>query len=185
MVKMPATPTGKPTTTVIAIAMTAKGVGEVSLGLIVVATCIYVTGLVVNFVNPLGIMDIVWVKYAIFVIPYLMVGLPVLVGAARGIARRELLDEQFLMAVATIAAFAIGEAAEAVAVMLFYQVGEGPRTRRSTIRASRFHRSSRSRQPMRTSRRRAPSNASIPRTSRWAISSSSPRASVFHSTASS
>ena len=101
-----------------------KGGWEVSLGLIVVATCIYVTGLVVNFVNPLGIMDIVWVKYAIFVIPYLMVGLPVLVGAARGIARRELLDEQFLMAVATIAAFAIGEAAEAVAVMLFYQVGE-------------------------------------------------------------
>jgi len=101
-----------------------KGGWEVSLGLIVVATCIYVTGLVVNFVNPLGIMDIVWVKYAIFVIPYLMVGLPVLVGAAKGIARRELLDEQFLMAVATIAAFAIGEAAEAVAVMLFYQVGE-------------------------------------------------------------
>ena len=101
-----------------------KGGWEVSLGFIVVATCIYVTGLVVNFVNPLGIMDIVWVKYAIFVIPYLMVGLPVLVGAAKGIARRELLDEQFLMAVATIAAFAIGEAAEAVAVMLFYQVGE-------------------------------------------------------------
>ncbi len=101
-----------------------KGGWEVSLGLIVVATCIYVTGLVVNFINPLGIMDIVWVKYAIFVIPYLMVGLPVLVGAAKGIARRELLDEQFLMAVATIAAFAIGEAAEAVAVMLFYQVGE-------------------------------------------------------------
>lgn len=101
-----------------------KGGWEVSLGLIVVATCIYVTGLVVNFVNPLGIMDIVWVKYAIFVTPYLMVGLPVLVGAAKGIARRELLDEQFLMAVATIAAFAIGEAAEAVAVMLFYQVGE-------------------------------------------------------------
>ena len=101
-----------------------KGGWEVSLGFIVVATCIYVTGLVVNFVNPLGIMDIVWVKYAIFVIPYLMVGLPVLVGAAKGIARRELLDEQFLMAVATIAAFAIDEAAEAVAVMLFYQVGE-------------------------------------------------------------
>ena len=101
-----------------------KGGWEVSLGLIVVATCIYVTGLVVNFVNPLGIMDIAWVKYAIFLIPYLMVGLPVLVGAAKGIARRELLDEQFLMAVATIAAFAIGEAAEAVAVMLFYQVGE-------------------------------------------------------------
>ena len=97
---------------------------EVTLKLIVVTACIYVTGLVVNFANPLGIMDIAWVKYAVFLVPYLLVGLPVLIGAAKGIARRELLDEQFLMAVATIAAFAIGEAAEAVAVMLFYQVGE-------------------------------------------------------------
>lgn len=97
---------------------------EVTLRLIVVTACIYVAGLAVNFANPLGIMDAVWVKYAIFLVPYLLVGLPVLIGAAKGIARRELLDEQFLMAVATIAAFAIGEAAEAVAVMLFYQVGE-------------------------------------------------------------
>ena len=97
---------------------------EVTLKLIVVTACIYVAGLVANFVNPLGIMDIAWVKYAVFLVPYLLVGLPVLIGAAKGIARRELLDEQFLMAVATIAAFAIGEVAEAVAVMLFYQVGE-------------------------------------------------------------
>ena len=97
---------------------------EVTLRLIVVTACIYVAGLVASFVNPLGIMDITWVKYVVFLVPYLMVGLPVLIGAAKGIARRELLDEQFLMAVATIAAFAIGEAAEAVAVMLFYQVGE-------------------------------------------------------------
>lgn len=97
---------------------------EVSLRLIVAAACIYGAGLVLNAVNPNGVMDAAWLKYAVFIIPYLMVGLPVLIGAAKGIARRELLDEQFLMAVATIAAFAIGEAAEAVAVMLFYQVGE-------------------------------------------------------------
>lgn len=97
---------------------------EVSLRLIVAAACIYGAGLVLNAVNPNGVMDATWLKYAVFIIPYLMVGLPVLIGAAKGIARRELLDEQFLMAVATIAAFAIGEAAEAVAVMLFYQVGE-------------------------------------------------------------
>lgn len=97
---------------------------EVSLRLIVAAACIYGAGLVLNAVNPNGVMDTAWLKYAVFIIPYLMVGLPVLIGAAKGIARRELLDEQFLMAVATIAAFAIGEAAEAVAVMLFYQVGE-------------------------------------------------------------
>lgn len=97
---------------------------EVSIRLIIVTACIYVVGLAIDFANPLGIMDVVWVKYVVFAIPYLLVGLPVLIGAVRGIARRELLDEQFLMAVATIAAFAIGEAAEAVAVMLFYQVGE-------------------------------------------------------------
>lgn len=97
---------------------------EVSLRLIVAAACIYGAGLVLNAANPNGVMDTAWLKYAVFIIPYLMVGLPVLIGAAKGIARRELLDEQFLMAVATIAAFAIGEAAEAVAVMLFYQVGE-------------------------------------------------------------
>lgn len=97
---------------------------EVSLRLIVAAACIYGAGLVLNALNPNGVMDATWLKYAVFIIPYLMVGLPVLIGAAKGIARRELLDEQFLMAVATIAAFAIGEAAEAVAVMLFYQVGE-------------------------------------------------------------
>lgn len=69
-------------------------------------------------------MDNVWLVYVLFLIPYLMVGLPVIVAAAKGIAHRELLDEQFLMTVATIAAFAIGEVPEAVAVMLFYQVGE-------------------------------------------------------------
>ena len=97
---------------------------EVSLRLILLTACIYGADLVLNVVNPNGIMDIVWLKYAVFIVPYLMVGLPVLIGAVKGIAHRELLDEQFLMAVATIAAFVIGEAAEAVAVMLFYQVGE-------------------------------------------------------------
>lgn len=97
---------------------------EITLTRIVAAAVIYALGLAVNVINPADVMDIIWLKYAIFIIPYLMVGLPVLAGAIKGIARRELLDEQFLMAVATIAAFAIGEVAEAVAVMLFYQVGE-------------------------------------------------------------
>lgn len=101
-----------------------NAIWEVSLRLIVIAACVYLAGIALEVVNPAGLMDVVWVKYVVFLVPYLIVGLPVLVGAVRGIARRELLDEQFLMAVATIAAFAIGEVAEAVAVMLFYQVGE-------------------------------------------------------------
>jgi Cd2+/Zn2+-exporting ATPase len=63
-------------------------------------------------------------SFVLYLIPYLIVGLPVLRGAVLGIKNRQLLDEQFLMAIASIGAFATGETSEAVAVMLFYQVGE-------------------------------------------------------------
>ncbi len=55
---------------------------------------------------------------------YLLIGFDVLFGAVRGILRGALLDEKFLMAVATVGAIALGEYPEAVFVMLFYQVGE-------------------------------------------------------------
>ena len=63
-------------------------------------------------------------RAALFLIPYALVGWDVLYRAARNIRNGEVFDENFLMAVATIGAFALGEYAEAVAVMLFYQVGE-------------------------------------------------------------
>lgn len=97
---------------------------SVTLPLILGAACIYAAALVLRLLAPDGVMGNRVVEYVVFLVPYLMVGLPVLVSAAKGIAHRKLLDEQFLMAIATIAAFAIGEAPEAVAVMLFYQVGE-------------------------------------------------------------
>ena len=59
-----------------------------------------------------------------FIISYLVVGFEILKKAVRNIFRGKVFDENFLMAVATIGAFAIGEFPEAVAVMLFYQVGE-------------------------------------------------------------
>lgn len=59
-----------------------------------------------------------------FVLAYLIVGADVLWRACVNIAHREVLDETFLMTVATIGAFAIGEYHEAVAVMVFYQIGE-------------------------------------------------------------
>ncbi len=55
---------------------------------------------------------------------YAILGFEVLISAVRGIFRGELLDERFLMSVSTIGAFAIGEVPEAVAVMLFYRIGE-------------------------------------------------------------
>ena len=65
-----------------------------------------------------------WGMFALYLIPYAIVGLPVLKKAVQGIGHGQFLDESFLMALATIGAFAVGENAEAVAVMLFYQVGE-------------------------------------------------------------
>ena len=64
------------------------------------------------------------IKAAIFLVPYLIVGYDVLYGAFRNIIHGQLFDEEFLMTIATLGAFAIGEYFEAAGVMLFYQVGE-------------------------------------------------------------
>jgi Cd2+/Zn2+-exporting ATPase len=69
--------------------------------------------------TPLGLGE-----YAVFLSAYLLVGWPVLVGAVRTILRGRPFDEMFLMSIATLGAIAINEFAEAVAVMLFYSVGE-------------------------------------------------------------
>ncbi len=60
----------------------------------------------------------------IYLIPYLIVGYDVVLGAIKKIGHGDFLDEEFLMMIATAGAFAIGEYPEATAVMLFYQVGE-------------------------------------------------------------
>lgn len=65
-----------------------------------------------------------WVKFALYMIPYLIIGNDILLRAGRGILNRQVFDENFLMAVATIGAIALGEYVEGVAVMLFYQIGE-------------------------------------------------------------
>lgn len=63
-------------------------------------------------------------RLAIFLVPYAVIGWDVLWRAARNIAHGQVFDENFLMAIATVGAFFTGEYPEAVAVMLFYQVGE-------------------------------------------------------------
>lgn len=73
----------------------------------------------------LGLMPAVWyVRLPLFLIPYLIVGFDVLQKAVLGIVHGQLLDENFLMSIATVGALVIGEYPEAVFVMLFYQVGE-------------------------------------------------------------
>ena len=65
-----------------------------------------------------------WLGLIIFLASYIIVGGRVVLGAVKRIARGDLFNEYFLMSVATIGAFAIGEYAEGVAVMLFYLLGE-------------------------------------------------------------
>ena len=65
-----------------------------------------------------------WFNLGLFLIPYFIVGYDVVWGAFSNILRGQVFDEKFLMALATVGAFATGEYLEAVAVMLFYQVGE-------------------------------------------------------------
>ena len=62
--------------------------------------------------------------WPLYLIPYIIVGWDVLYKAARNILNGQVFDENFLMGLATVGAFATGEYAEAVFVMLFYQVGE-------------------------------------------------------------
>lgn len=65
-----------------------------------------------------------WLELALFLIPYLVIGYDILKKAGKGIVKRQVFDENFLMAVATVGAIALGEYREGVAVMLFYQIGE-------------------------------------------------------------
>ena len=63
-------------------------------------------------------------EFLLFMIPYLIIGYDVLKKAFKGIVKKQVFDENFLMAAATVGAIALGEYTESVAVMLFYQVGE-------------------------------------------------------------
>lgn len=84
---------------------------------IIVALVIYIIAIAGNLGN-------IWIKDALFIISYLIVGFSILKKAIRNIFRGKVFDENFLMSVATLGAFGVGEFPEAVAVMLFYQIGE-------------------------------------------------------------
>ena len=65
-----------------------------------------------------------WTLFVIYLIPYLVIGYDIIYKAARNIRNGQIFDENFLMMIATFGAFGVKEYSEAVAVMLFYQVGE-------------------------------------------------------------
>ena len=84
---------------------------------IIIALILYIFAMAIKFENEL-------INNIIFVISYIIVGFDILKKAIRNIFRGKVFDENFLMSVATLGAFGIGEFPEAVAVMLFYQIGE-------------------------------------------------------------
>ena len=87
--------------------------------IIVAAVLMIVLGLVSHFAN---INE--YVLFALYMVPYLVVGYDVLWKAVKGIGRGQVFDENFLMAIATVGAIILQEYTEGVAVMLFYQIGE-------------------------------------------------------------
>lgn len=84
---------------------------------IIIALILFIFAMAVKFEN-------VWINNGIFIVSYIIVGFEIIKDAIKNIFKGEIFDENFLMAIATIGAFAIGEFPEAVAVMLFYQIGE-------------------------------------------------------------
>ena len=84
---------------------------------IIISFIIFLVAIILPFENDL-------INKVLYIIAYLIVGLEILIKAIKNIFKGKVFDEHFLMAIATIGAFVIGEYPEAVAVMLFYQVGE-------------------------------------------------------------
>ena len=90
---------------------------------IIVSAVLFFT-LLVLFKTVLSEYEGGWIEAIVFIVPYLIVGYDILIKAGKNIAHGQVFDENFLMIIAGIGAYATGEFAEAVAVMLFFQVGE-------------------------------------------------------------
>ena len=93
-----------------------EGVNKKEIIRLVVGGAIFVVGIIFNFQN--------WLELTLFIISYILVGGDVVLRAIKGIARGQVFSEHFLMSIATIGAFFVGEYPEGVAVMLFYLVGQ-------------------------------------------------------------
>lgn len=93
-----------------------EGVNKKEIIRLVVGGAIFAVGIIFNFQN--------WLELTLFIISYIIVGGEVVLRAIKGIARGQVFSEHFLMSIATIGAFFVGEYPEGVAVMLFYLVGE-------------------------------------------------------------
>ena len=97
------------------------------LARIIVAGCIFAVLMVLEHTGLLPELPpegYNWLGLGLFLVPYVIIAYDVIFTAGRNIAHGQVFDENFLMLVATVGAFVVGEFSEGVAVMLFYQVGE-------------------------------------------------------------
>ena len=95
-----------------------RTIAAAALLIVAAIVCSDALALITN--GTLGLL----IRLALFLIPYGIIGYDILYRAGRGVIHGQMLDENFLMAVATVGALCLGEYAEAVFVMLFYQIGE-------------------------------------------------------------
>ena len=91
---------------------------------IIISLCLFVILIVLFKLSPLSVYEGSWIEAVCFLAVYLLIGYDILQKAAKNISHGKVFDENLLMIVAGIGAFAISEYSEGVAVMLFYQVGE-------------------------------------------------------------
>ena len=91
---------------------------------IIATALLYAVLLVMEHIVKPVFMEQWYVTLVLFLIPYFVIGWDIMYKAVRNISHGQVFDENFLMLIATIGAFVVGEYSEGVAVMLFYQVGE-------------------------------------------------------------
>ena len=87
-----------------------------------ISGALFAAGMILEHIP--GPVFLKWVAIPLFIVAYLLVGLEVVKDAMSGVRRKQMMDENFLMTIATFGAFFLGDLGEACAVMLFYQVGE-------------------------------------------------------------
>ena len=97
---------------------------KIMLYRIIAAAVIYVPLFVLEHMGKLEFQSEIPVQFLLFMIPYLIVGGDIIYRAVRNISHGQVFDENFLMCIATFGALGVKEYSEAVAVMLFYQIGE-------------------------------------------------------------
>lgn len=91
---------------------------------IIVTFILFVVLMICEHTGMLDSIENTWILFVIYLIPYLVIGYDIVYKAVRNISHGQIFDENFLMMIATFGAFGVKEYSEAVAVMLFYQVGE-------------------------------------------------------------